>query len=378
MAQLAQVFVAGSPRERGRSYGETLRGLIRARDAAWKDDIAKSCKIPAKRFLAAFLEDTSFLPAIRQHAPDLLEEVEAIAEGANLAFADVLAAQLMDEQWWYAEAFKRRHHCSSLGSLDRKTGTALIAQTMDLPGWMDGFQTALVIAGPRDAGTTTVLTVAGMIGLCGMVRRKDGGMLGLCVNTLAQLASNPCGLPVAFVSRMVLAASDFAAARSFLERVPHASGQNYILSDGRDLIDLECSAGGALAMANGARSDGLVWHANHPIASSDRRRTPAGRKVMATGASSCHRMAALDAMLASHDKPLDAHTVKALLADRSDRRFPISRPRKNGTDSFTFAGVVWDLGAEPRAEIAPGPPCSATFECIAPGAGQVATIAAAE
>lgn len=365
MAKIARVETSGSPRQRGRTYGEGLRALIRARDEAWKHDIAAHCKVPPRRFLAAFVSETDFVPAIRRHTPDLLEEVNGIAEGANLSFEDVLAAQLMDEQWWYADAFKRRHHCSSFASLDRRAGSAVVAQTMDLPGWMNGFQTALVVREPRGGGTQTILTVAGMIGLCGMAVRAAGSKLGLCVNTLSQLASNNAGLPVAFVSRGVLAQPDLAAARRFLQTVPHASGQNYILSDGQDLVDLECSAGGAVAWTNGGPGGSLVWHTNHPLASHDRRRTASGRGFMAPGANSLNRMTALDAALSSRTRPLDAAGARSVLADRSHRRHPISRDLKGSGTGFTFAGVIWDLGRVPVAEIAPGPPATTAFERIA-------------
>jgi hypothetical protein len=291
--------------------------------------------------------------------------VRGIAEGSGLPFEAVYAAQLMDEEWWFTEAIMgRRQHCSSLGSHDAAARRTTLAQTMDLIDWNEGFQVALTIRDLAPGTDAVVLTMAGMIGLNGMTSAG----LGVVVNTLAQLRSDTRGLPVAFVSRGVLRHRTHDAAVAFLKRVRHASGQNYIIGDGQGVSDHECSAAGAFGFRPEGTAGDLVWHTNHPLASSD---LSIGRTAVLEAASDestrC-RMAVLDRHLSKHKAPLVAADAKALLANREDKAHPISRRHgEGGARAYTFATVVFDLGARPTAHIAPGPACSTeleTFELV--------------
>jgi hypothetical protein len=156
MAALAVAEIGSSPRERGRQHGRQLKALVRERDRRWRAEIESYLSMPADRFIDRFLAETRFIPAIERHAPDLLDEVHGIAEGADLAYDAVLAAQFMDEEWWYSLGLRPRQdgenaqHCSGLASL-APGGGALLAQNMDLARWSDGLQALLLIrdAAPR-------------------------------------------------------------------------------------------------------------------------------------------------------------------------------------------------------------------------------------
>jgi hypothetical protein len=360
MSELHIVEISGAPRERGRQHGEALRAPIGALHERWQAAVTAGTGVPAGRFVERFLADTAFLPAIERWTPGLVEEVRGIAEGADLPFPVLLSIQLMDEEWWYAHELAGHPHCSSLGRVGG--GQALIAQNMDLPSWMDGAQAALRLRGAGDAPDAILLTVAGMVGLCGV--NAEG--LGVCVNTLAQLPHCRDGLPVAFVVRGLLARRRLSEAESFLRTVRHASGQNYIVASTDGLIDLECSAAGAVPVRPAAAPAGSVWHTNHALAGAP----PAG----AGESNSARRLATLDRRLAAAGS-WDAAQARAVLADRSDAEHPISRRLEPGAGFFTFASVVWQLAGEPVAEIAPGPPCSTAYQSFRFGAAEASAAA---
>eukprot|EP01050_Picozoa_sp_SAG11_P031161 SAG11_NODE_9560_length_900_cov_2.330836_1_plen_195_part_10 len=56
------------------------------------------------RFATDFLAGTDYLPAIREWAPGLVEEVEGLARGAGQTFAELMTFQLMDEYWFHGGA----------------------------------------------------------------------------------------------------------------------------------------------------------------------------------------------------------------------------------------------------------------------------------
>lgn len=354
MQEITTFEIGGSPRERGRQYGEGLRELISGRDAAWRRSLEAQTEKPSDEVIRGFVDGTDFLPAIEHRTPELLEEVRGIADGSGLSFEAVYAAQLMDEEWWIIAEQKANQHCSSLGVIAEPGRRAFVAQNMDLVAWNEGFQVLLTIRGEKGAPDQKILTMAGMIGLCGMTRAG----LGIVVNTLSQLSVSKSGLPVAFVTRGALASGDHDGAVAFLERVPHASGQNYIVADRSKLSDLECSVGGAFVFA---RKPTCVWHTNHPLASTDLR--GGSHDHVASDRNTKSRMAVLDSALTSRSDLPSVEDAKRLLANRDDAADPISRRLgENGSHAFTFASVVYELGPEPKAHVASGPPCTVAFK----------------
>jgi isopenicillin-N N-acyltransferase like protein len=354
MVPLSVVEISGSPRERGRAHGEALRELIRARDARWCEQIETGCAMPADRFIQRFLAETRFLPAIQRWTPGLLDEALGIAEGADLPYERILACQLMDEEWWWSEPLQQRHHCSGFAALHR--GGAVAGQNMDLGAWMDGFQALLHIRDRALDLDSYVLTCAGMIGLCGM----NSAGLGLCVNTLLDLNHRGDGLPVAFVTRGLLEHRSLAEAAAFLNAVPHASGQNFILAEPGALADFECSAAGAVRLSPTA--PGRIWHTNHALASADLDPAHGGSGWADSARNSRARLAAVERRIADPERPIDLALARSTLASKDDARDPVSRlkRRADGTpvETFTFASVIWELGSEPVAHVAPGAPCS--------------------
>ena len=100
------IALTGTPRERGRVYGETARPLIAQVMEAWRDRLGNYEHNNAtvkndnpEAYLTGFLSETGFLPSIEKWAPAFLEDVRGIAEGAGKDFNTLLALQLLDEEW---------------------------------------------------------------------------------------------------------------------------------------------------------------------------------------------------------------------------------------------------------------------------------------
>jgi isopenicillin-N N-acyltransferase like protein len=365
-SRLAFLEIAGTPRQRGRAYGEGLRKLIGERDRRWRHEIETQGKIAADAFIESFLQQTNFLPAIDRWTPDLHEEVRGIAEGSGLAYRAVLAAQFMDEEWWFQR--QSHAHCSSFG-VARTGEPTLVGQTMDLPSWMDGFQTLLLIRNAKPGLDSYVVTAAGMISLTGMNSRG----FAISVNTLLQLKHAVDGLPVAFITRHLIETAAVDQAVQFLQEVRHASGQNYVIGDGTQVRDFEC---GGDVVAEHKGDDGRVWHTNHPLVNGnlrpDRTEPWWAHKLQ----DSSTRLAALERRLAD-GSPFSVEHAKAMLASRDHGEFPVSQEVREGSDGCTFAAMVAELGRKPRLSVAPGAPSQHPF-AVFEFAGQAAASRAAE
>ena len=184
------VDVVGDGYARGRAHGEQLRDRVQSSVGNVIEALGGSTEIER------FISETDFLTTIDRITPDLGQEVRGIADGADLPLHQVLAHNLMDEHWWWSTTRNRREACSLLATIEPGP---LIGQTMDLPTYMDGSQ-FILRSTFTDGSVSTVLSSAGLIGLCG----SNSHGLGICVNALSMLNHSPDGLPVAFVMRGAL------------------------------------------------------------------------------------------------------------------------------------------------------------------------------
>lgn len=359
-AQGVRVLVLeGTPRQRGLAHGQALKEQIHQVLKLWKADLAATFSMNADAFIERMVKKTDFLPAMRRWTPELVEEVEGIAEGAGLDFATVYVFQLLDEVWASGPEIVG-DRCSSLGfsrSGDRPT---LIAQNMDLPPFYDGFQVVLHVK-PRDASPEAfVLSIPGFIGLNGVNQRS----IALCANTLLQLSHCRDGLPVACVARGVLAQRTEEEAVAFLHSVRHASGQNYIVGGRQQALDVECSANKVVRLTPQHRQS-MVWHTNHPLASTDYdaayRALLARNEVARKEANSRTRLECLDKRLRQEGAVASVELIKSVLSSRDSDAYPISRPRGKQY-AFTFASTIMVLSAQPELHISVGPPHATAYE----------------
>ncbi|MFJ3673274.1 C45 family autoproteolytic acyltransferase/hydrolase [Streptomyces sp. NPDC090106] len=334
---------AGSGLEIGRAHGEQARDAVRQALERWRERTAG----PAGRSSAAALVGASpLLDTVRRLTPAIADELRGIAEGAGVPFADVVAYNCMDEQWWM-QRHDRLHGCSVIGAWTAAGGH--LTQNMDLPPFMDGSQVVLRVR-PDDGPAQLLLSAAGLVGLTGV---NEHGV-AVCVNTLGMLRTDPRGLPVAAVIRSALGHRTRTEAVAFLHRVPHASGQHYAVGDGDGLDSLECSAGGTVQVPASVPGGVRLAHTNHPLTSGDLD-PDALREVDQEG-----RLRDSRARLRFLADRLGSTTTRsgaeALLADDT---VPIRMPGTGGLPLRTFGTVSYRLGEHPHARFRLGGPVPA-------------------
>jgi predicted choloylglycine hydrolase len=348
------VTLEGTPQERGRTHGQVLKKQIHALVRRWKADLADRYGLTADAFIQKFVQQTDYLAAMKQWTPDLIEEIRGIAQGADLDFDTLFVLQLIDEYWVNGPGVAREH-CSALGIRSRGDQPTIIAQTMDLEGFRNGFQVLLHIKHADRKREALLLSHAGLIGLTGMNNQS----LGVCCNTVSQLAFARSGLPVACVIRGVLEQPTEEAALAFLRRVKHASGQNYIVGGPAKVHDLECSAGKKSRFVPDSGPD-VVWHTNHPLVNDDY--NPSYRTAVEKNeteswlANSTARLQSLQRRLGKDAAGGGLDLVRATLAAKDSAEHPVCRPYKNQKGFFSFASVILVLSPSPEMHVAPGPP----------------------
>jgi isopenicillin-N N-acyltransferase-like protein len=347
----------GSAEEIGQAHGRELRPIIQKGINRWKHALQKMTGVNPADYIHRFIEDTNLVAAAKKWTPRLQTEVEGIGQGADVDFDAIFAWQCIDEEWWY-RFFEKRHgiealglkKCSGLGCFDGKASIPLLAQNLDLPNYYDGLQTLLHIKHPRSPLELIVFTAAGMIGLNGLNNQP----LGLCVNTLLELASSKDGLPVAFVTRGILEQPTLDKAIDFIKKVKHASGQNYILGDAQKIVDFECSAN-KVSQYVPTEGDRRICHANHAFANDEKRQSP--EKIINWFAPTTRaRFDSIERQLKDTSKRISVEDIKSIL---SSHEAPICvHKTKDCGEPFTFGSLVISLSKSPTLYLTSEPPCA--------------------
>src|SRR5439155_2303373 len=110
------VRVAGSPRHRGRRYGEQAADRVVRSIAVYKESFAVRWGL---EWSTARRIGQQYLDSVEAFAPAAVEEMSGIAEGAGVDFVDVLALNCRTEIGAYGAAaadgrFGRTDGCTSL------------------------------------------------------------------------------------------------------------------------------------------------------------------------------------------------------------------------------------------------------------------------
>jgi hypothetical protein len=233
---------------------------------------------------------------------------------------------------------------------------------MDIMSWTDGFEVLLHIKHQDSSLESFVFTYAGLIALNGLNSRA----IGICCNTLLQLDQRSDGLPVAFIVRGVLEKHNYHDATNFVQKIKHASGQNYTIGGPEKVSAFECSANKAVEFVpyEGATR---VYHTNHPLVNDDQgifqevlRKLPPEKRPQSPTNSEI-RFSSLERRLKDRPKRITVDTAKAILSSHDDPKNPIcNHPEEHG--GLTAGCMIYELSEHPTLHLAPGPPCSTEFK----------------
>ena len=361
--EIQPLTLEGTAYQRGLIHGEVLRSQIQELIGIWKADLSGVFGTNADQHIRTFLQRTGFVPAIQQWTPDLLEEIRGMADGSGLAFESLLGFQLLDELWAYNETVASGQ-CTSIGLRAGGGEPACVAQTIDVETFRHGFQTVLHVKYPDSDLEAFFVTSAGLVAFNGMNNRG----VGLCCNFLP-LNSRQEGLPVACMVRGALARPSAQEARDFLGRVPHASGQNYLVGGPDALFDLECSANQVVAYQPQGGEDAL-WHANMPLVNDDLtawfREAVEGQVENAFIRNNRARFRSVERRLGQASGRPQLELLKETLASRDSEQDPIcsvgdEREFFAGIGTYSFASTVMKLSGEPELHVSFSPSDASSY-----------------
>jgi predicted choloylglycine hydrolase len=222
------VTASGSGAERGTQLGQQLAEQLQVAWDRWVVHFSRNDQDADD--LAQRLAEVGGWETAERFCPDLVAELEAMAEAANMPWYQMAGLSMLDESW----ALTGGMGCTAI-AITRDNARAA-GQNMDLPDWTDSLQTVLNIRDSSGLGVVAA-TYPGCLATMGM---NSNGVI-VIVNAL-DLNLNLTGMPVDFVTRGALHQPSAKDAIAFIREIPHAVGQNYTVLDAKDLFMVEADA----------------------------------------------------------------------------------------------------------------------------------------
>jgi len=369
----------GSAYERGRIHGEALKKYIPR--MMFKEITRHFGYKSYTLFAKDILDKTNFLSAAKKWTPDLVDEIQGIADGAKFDFNSIFVRQLIGEMSWYwiLRASKENLHklkdefkttttqqCTALGVFDHAQDHPIIAQNADNSiGWV-GVETLIHAKDPESSMEWYHIGYPGLIGIYGM----NNCSVGVCLNQMnIQLKKNLRGLGTLFVSRLILNQKSVKDAVKIIQEISHASGINYLIGDGSSVVDYECSPNQVKQFLPHQGST-RVYHTNHPIDNTDLDdeyltllndinfygdyRSENWRVDTET------RLDSLRHNLQKNSGAITVETIKKILSSHDVKEHPICR-HDLPSGAYTNMGFIMELSESPKLHISFGSPCKTDF-----------------
>jgi isopenicillin-N N-acyltransferase-like protein len=349
--QVPVVRVQGTHAEMGFQIGSAQAGQIQTMIETYRRllDLA-GAEIGLDSWQEAILHAHKYLPFAQESTPECVEELRGLAQGAGVAFDDVVVLNCIE-----AITSDALHlGCTSFALSQEWTsdGSVLIGHNED---WIpeDISAVYLVDARPEGEPAFLALTYGALLPNIGF---NDCGLAQCCDSVYPNDAC--IGVPRILVSRRVLAARSLAGAvQASLNPHRDAGYSHLIVHESGEIYNVEISA---RQFAMLYADEGLAVHTNHYLD----RRMKAIEKNPDSLINSQIRYNRARHLLEAQRGRADRLSIRAVLSDHVN--YPQSICNHISSDDMpldrqqTIVSLVIDLAAR-RMEVAWGTPCHAEF-----------------
>ena len=334
----------GTYREIGQQYGEECRSLINLHKEYALERLNKAINVNSKSDLEnAALEYREY---VIKYAPYIDEELQGLAEGADISLGEAYFLQLRAEIYNY---FDTTDECTTFAVAPEasKDGSPMSGQNADLPDLYKEVGVVIESLPENDPGTL-MLTPAGQISYIGI--NSEG--MGVCANFL-ECAGWRVGFPRYLLSRLALTKNDIFAAEELVQNAYRASSRNLLMIDKNGhIISLETVPE---RIGKVLPERGILAHANHFISNE---LSVEERKEGEDLKNSQIRYNRMKYLLEKNYGKIEVDKIKEILRDREQSPHTLCRMPgdfSSSSDVITFASVI----AEPTKGnlwVAVGPP----------------------
>ena len=361
MTRIPLIEVSGPPLERGRQHGEQAREQIERSIAWYSRQFAETASLGWDEVCASA---PRWEPLVEAYLPEALEEIRGIAEGAGVAYEEILALNGRGElSAGNPFADDAEDGCSSFAITDEGSGDGHVycGQNWD---WRSAILDTVVMLRIEQPGKPTVVmqTEAGQVGRQG----ANSAGIGLNANGLGARFGSRVGLPQPYIRRKILDSWDMQGALEAVFESRQSLCTNLLLTH-RDgfAIDLETTPG---RHGWGYPQDGVLVHTNHF-------RYFVPKQIEGTyryfSPDSLYRAERIERVLARAREATTGESMRALIGEALSDHFGAPDSvcnHPNPADEWwdqneTVASSIVDLTTG-EYWIAHGPPCENEYELL--------------
>lgn len=314
---LPLIEARGSHHEVGHQIGEQCRERIQSMFANLRDDLPRGAT-----WVAMLEQSRVYLDHSRKVYPQYIDELEGIAEGAQVPFEEVFL--LMCEELWEDYAWRG---CTDMAARGKATvdGSTLLAHTNDL---LPKTEAMLVLLKVQAGDEPEYLGVS--VGGIAVSAGYNAAKISLTGNQLDSNDVRP-GVPRLLVVRAILGSKTLSEAMTHCLLPTRASSYNNVLADGSgEVYSME---GSATDMEAIYIKEDVMAHANHYIAPSMRR----FERDRSVNANSIIRHNRAEYLLRQNFGELTPELFRTLLADHAG--YPTSIC-KHGSETQTVFSII--------------------------------------
>jgi isopenicillin-N N-acyltransferase like protein len=333
------VEISGSPRERGRQYGEQARARIRLGIEHYSEQLTAS----RLGFDDLSVLVARFEPVIAEFDSAYLEEMRGVAEGAGVDYECVVLLNARTEILKLAERREttgdQPDGCTGLVALAGATAEGRLIHAQNWDWKVECAETAIVLKiSGGDGPDILTFTEAGALARSGF----NAVGMAITANYLeCDRDYRRLGVPLALIRRKALEQSHLALALRTVYVTPKSGANNMIVSHASGFaINVECAPDESFLIHP---QRGLIVHANHF-------QSPAALAKLkdlgiANTPDSLYRDFRLRQMLEPTIGAITRETVKSALFDDFETPWSVCRPPRpslNNNLSATVAMIVME------------------------------------
>jgi isopenicillin-N N-acyltransferase-like protein len=347
---LEVIDLKGNPREIGREYGEACADKVGKMVGYW-ERVVKNAHPNATRDKMDLVSKQFVVHAI-EYAPDLVEQMKGIAEGAKLSFEDIfLTHAAVDLCLQYKTLVAEG--CTSFAATGdaTKDGETITGQNLD---WVEEAERVILRVQPDKGPKYLALAYVGSLGMQGINSAGLAQQSNLLSTPITRM-----GVPrFPLMLQKVLQQKNLADAIGVLYKCKRASSGNFLLASAEgDIIDVETMPDG-LGYLYPERD--FITHANHFVTERFKH-----LDIIADLASdSFLRANRLHRLMAKHYGEITVDLMKKFLADHNG--YPDSICRHIDPEDqppryiISLAGIIcWPR--EQKMYVTNGQPCENEF-----------------
>ncbi len=376
-SQLKVITIKGTSYERGKQHGIQLKQEIQE-ICATNQKAAQEAGMNYFDYIQSVIKETQFYTLALKYCPSLIEEVRGIADGAGRKFEEIFVFNHFEENGWMIinkmalnketkkKSFKYDMNCSALGTSQTENNHIMIGQNADNSTSLRGFETLIHAIDTESDLEWYHITYPGLLGIYGM----NNYGVGVCINSISPAHTKSVqNMGSLYVARSILNCRTMEEAISFLKKVPHASGLNYLVGDSKNICCVETSAGGVHVIYS---SEGSIFHTNHAFGLTDRDSEYLDiltslsiyteEEIKNQELDSKSRLNSLQTEYKKIDRLKTWKDFKNILSVHGESGNPVCRHGPPHSYAITNTSFVMELTEKPKLRICAGQPCKNHYQ----------------